>query len=137
VPKRKVVPSVSIYIYEKFGEIWTSGRSPIRISKCGCLKILINTKMLGPTCQSQAPLKRRPDAGIARARQLRGRCHYLVPKLSTGRHVRSTRIACSRRPVRHLIALSVRRRSHFSSSHDSRRTPIHSTLLSLSASAPS
>jgi hypothetical protein len=60
VLKRKVIPSVSNYPYERVGEIWTSRRSPIRISKCGCLKILLNKKMMGPTCQSQAPLKTAP-----------------------------------------------------------------------------
>jgi hypothetical protein len=44
VPKRKVVPCVSNYPYEIFGEIWTLGRSPIWISNCGCLKILLNKK---------------------------------------------------------------------------------------------
>jgi hypothetical protein len=77
------------------------------------------------------------DASVTRARQLRGRCHHLALALPTGRHVRSTRDACSRRSVRHLVALSVHRRSHLSSSHDSRRTPAHSTLLSSSASTPS
>jgi hypothetical protein len=47
------------------------------------------------------------------------------------------RDACSRRPVRHLIALSIRRRSRLSSSYDSHRTPTHSALLSPSASTPS
>jgi hypothetical protein len=70
VAKRKVVPCVSNYPYEKFGEIWTSGRSPIQISKCGCLKILINKKMSGPTCQSQAPLKRRLVTGVIAAQPL-------------------------------------------------------------------
>jgi hypothetical protein len=40
--------------------------------------------------------------------------------LPTGRHIRSMRDACSRRPVRHPVALS---RSRLSSSRDSRRTP--------------
>jgi hypothetical protein len=64
VPKRKVVPFVSNYSYETFGEIWTSERTLIRTSKCGCLKILIIKKMSGPTCQSQAPLKQRLDADV-------------------------------------------------------------------------
>jgi hypothetical protein len=68
VPKKKVVPYVSSYGYETFGEIWTSRRSPIQISKYGCLKILINKKIPEPTCQFQALLKRRPDAGVVRAR---------------------------------------------------------------------
>jgi hypothetical protein len=70
--------------------------------------------MPGPNCQSLAPLKWRPDAGVAHTRQLLGRCHHLAPALSTGRHIRSTRDACSRRPVRLLFALSVRKRSPFS-----------------------
>jgi hypothetical protein len=78
-----------------------------------------------------------PDVGVARARQLRGRCRQLAPALPTGHHVHSTCDACSCRPMRHLVALSVRRRSRLSSSRDSRRTPAHSTLLSPSASAPS
>jgi hypothetical protein len=84
--------------------------------------------MPGPTCQSQAPLKRRPETGVARVWQLLGRCHHLAPALSTGCHVRSTRDACSRRPVRQLVALSVRKRSCFLSSHSSRRMPTHITL---------
>jgi hypothetical protein len=114
VPKRKVVPYISNYPYETFGKIWTSERSPIQISKCGCLKILINKKMPGPTCQSQAPLKKGPDAGVVHARQLLGHSHHLAPALSTGHHVRSTRNACSRRSVRLLLTLSVRKRSLFS-----------------------
>jgi hypothetical protein len=43
----------------------TSGGSPFQISKFGCLKILKNQKRPGPTCQSLAPLKRRPVAGLA------------------------------------------------------------------------
>jgi hypothetical protein len=43
-PKSKVASCVPSYQLAKFGKIWTSGKSPIRISKCGCLKILINQK---------------------------------------------------------------------------------------------
>jgi hypothetical protein len=70
VPNRKVVPCVSNYPYAKFGECWTSRWSPIRISKCRCLKILINKKNAGPACQTQWPLKWRPVAGLTRVRQL-------------------------------------------------------------------
>jgi hypothetical protein len=72
VPKSNIVPCVSNYPYAKFGEIWTARSSPIRISKCGCLKTLINKKMLGPACQTQWPIKQRPIAGLTRARQLLG-----------------------------------------------------------------
>jgi hypothetical protein len=75
--------------------------------------------MLGPSCQSQASLKRRPDAGATRPWQLCGHCHQLTPELPTGRHVRSTHDACSRRPMRHLVALSVHRRNRLYSFHDS------------------
>jgi hypothetical protein len=40
VPKRKVVPFVSNYLYTQFCEFWTAGRSPFRTSKFGRLKIL-------------------------------------------------------------------------------------------------
>jgi hypothetical protein len=47
-------------------------------SKCGCLKILLNKKIVRPTCQSQAPLKRRPsrarDSYAAAAATSRRRC---------------------------------------------------------------
>jgi hypothetical protein len=74
-------------------------------SKCGCLKILLNKKIVRPTCQSQAPLKR-----------------HLTPALPTAHHVCSMRDACSHRPMRDLVAVSVHGRSRLSSSRDSRRT---------------
>jgi hypothetical protein len=64
VSKRKVVPCASNYLYEKFSEFWTSRRSPIQISKGGCLKIFINKKQRGAACQTQWLLKRRPAAGL-------------------------------------------------------------------------
>jgi hypothetical protein len=49
--KRKVVPYNSIYNYEKFGELYTTGRSPFWNSKFGCLKISrIIRKRTGPAC---------------------------------------------------------------------------------------
>jgi hypothetical protein len=33
--KRKVIPYASKYLYAKFGEFWTSGKSLFRISKFG------------------------------------------------------------------------------------------------------
>jgi hypothetical protein len=93
--------------------------------------------MSRPTCQSHTPLKRRPDAGVACARQLCGRCRHLTFTLSTDCHVRSTCDVCSRRPVRHLVTLSVHRRSRLSTSRDSHRMSTNSALLLRSASAPS
>jgi hypothetical protein len=100
------------------------------------LKIVLNKKSSGPTCQSQAPLQRRPDASITRTRQLRGFCRYLAPMLPTGHHIRSTQDACSRRPVRHLsrcryVGDAV---SPLPATATKR---CHSTLLSLHSSAPS
>jgi hypothetical protein len=57
MPKRKVIPSISSYLYTKFVEFLTLGRSLIWISKFGRLKILKNQKRVGPTCQPQHPLK--------------------------------------------------------------------------------
>jgi hypothetical protein len=67
-----------------------------------------------PTCQSQVPLKRRPDTGVTHAWQLLGCCHHLTPAQSTGHHIRSMCDPCSRRTVRLLLALSVRKRNMFS-----------------------
>jgi hypothetical protein len=64
VPKRKLVPSVLIYTYAKFGEFLTSGRSLFWFSKFGRWKIFLNKKIQGPTCQSQVPLKRCQVAGL-------------------------------------------------------------------------
>jgi hypothetical protein len=47
VPKRKVVPYVSNYHYETFGEFWTAGRSLFWISKFGRLKLLEKFKRGG------------------------------------------------------------------------------------------
>jgi hypothetical protein len=47
--KKKVAPCVSKYLYAKFGEFWTSGRSLIWISNFGRLKILKKSeKCRGP-----------------------------------------------------------------------------------------
>jgi hypothetical protein len=70
VPKRKVVPCISNYPYEKFGKISTLGRSPIQISKCGCLKILRNKKMPGP----HASLRRRLNGTRMLASRARHSC---------------------------------------------------------------
>jgi hypothetical protein len=55
----------------------------------------------------------------ASSRRPGDRYRHLVPALSTGHQICSTRDACSRHPV----TLSVRGRSRLSSSRDSRRTP--------------
>jgi hypothetical protein len=47
-------------------------------------------------------------------------CHPVCS--ASSHHIRSTRDACSRRPMRHPVVLSVRGRSRLSSSLDSRRT---------------
>jgi hypothetical protein len=93
--------------------------------------------MPGPTCQSQASLKRCPDAGVARTWQLLGRCRHLASTLLTGHDVRSTRNACSRRLVRHLLSHSVQKRIPFSPHPTTvvERSPIRSA--SRLASAPS
>jgi hypothetical protein len=84
--------------------------------------------MPGPTCQSQASLKRRPDAGVARVPQLLDRCRHLAPALSTGRHVRSTRDAYSCRPCVISSRCRFKREVILSSSCNSRRAPAHSAL---------
>jgi hypothetical protein len=132
----KVGPCVPNYPYAKFSEFWISKRSPIRISKCRCLKILINKKMLGPPVSlsgrlngAQALASRTRNSYVAATATSCRRCRPAATSAPRAAHAAAARAS----PV----ALSVRGRRRPSSSHNGRRTtPLYSALLSPSPPFP-
>jgi hypothetical protein len=126
VPKMKLVSCVFRYPYEKIGKIWTSGRSPIGISKCGCLKILINKKMSGPLFSLWCRL----NSAQTLASRARNSCSATTSRRCCRPAATSAPCATYAAAAPCVISSCYRseREVVLSSSHNSRRTPTHSAM---------
>jgi hypothetical protein len=96
VPKRKVAPYVSNYLYAKFGEFWTAGRSLFWTSKFGRLKILKIQNGVGARLSARARDTMPGDSAAT------VHCQSPLPHVHSPRHPYPRRHGARQQSVLHL-----------------------------------